>query len=210
MRLIIQQDDQFARQPAVAPRFQSVRGFAPLRTDGCMAADGRINQPAQREIRMRVAPGGTAIHHRGIDAPRAHLGAVAWLVGPSTGRLADDGQDGRLGLVQQLTNRPRNNIANPSRSVQLDQLLQPSSARPGQTQRPADGWGGHALSILDGSRSSTSSCLIQQEFTICPTGVTWTARPTRMDGAVDQSPVQPLGHGRLSVKTDQSPGSGHA
>ena len=212
MRLIVQHHDQFARQPTVPPRSQAAgrRGSLARQTDRFMAADRSIHQPAECDIGMRCAPRGAALDDACLDPPRAHLRVVAGLGNPMLGGLGDNGQDHVRRLVEQMSNRPSNHIADPSGGVQLDEPLQAADARPGQTQRPTDGGRRHILSILDGSRASTSEFAKRQRFTSFPPRLTWTAggrtAATNTDGAASKHPSEKMD----SPQPDQSPGSGHA
>lgn len=212
MRLLVQHHHQFARQPTIPSWCQTAGRGDPL-TRGAyryMAADRSVDQPAQCDLGMMRAPRGAAFHDGCFDTPRTDSRAVARLVSPSNRGLDHDGQDGVLRLVQQVSNCPGNHIADPSRGVQLDQALQPEGARPGQTQRPSDGWGGHALSILDGSGASTTSDLSKQRLTGRPSGMSWTPTATNLDVASDQPLGHMLGQPPFRSSTDQSYGSGHA
>lgn len=212
MRLLVQHHDQFARQSTVPSRRQTTGLSDPLTrgTDRLVAADRCVNQPTQRNLGMMRAPRGTAFNHGSFDPPRTHHGAVAGLLRPSKRSLDHDGQHRVLWLVQQVSNGSGDHIADPSRSVQLDQTLQPEGARPGQTQRPTDGWGGHALSILDELGASTTSSQYQQRLTRCPNGIGRTSALTNLDGGGDQSLAHWLGQPHAHATSDQSYGPGHA
>ena len=212
MRLLVQHHHQFARQPTIPSWRQTAGRGDPLARDAYrfMAADRSVDQPAQCHLRMTRAPRGAAFHDGCFDPPRTDRGAVAWLVGPSNRGLAHNGQHNVLWLVQQVSNRSGNHVADPSRGVQLDQALQPKGARPGQAQRPSDGWGGHALSILDGSGASTTSNQSKQQLTSRPSSMSWTPTATNLDAASDQPLAHMLGQPHFCSSTDQSYGSGHA
>ena len=212
MRLVVHQHDQLGRQPAIAPGGQASNHGAPLPrfTNRVVTTDCGIDQPAEREIGM---VGGPPLRPRDAglsNAPRADLRAIPRVFCASLRCLEDDGADRRLRLVKQLSKRPSDHIADPSRSVQFDQLLETDGARPGQTQRPTDSGVGHALSIVDGLDASTRNSHVIQRLSACPSQRTWTPggrpTPTNLDVRGAQNPVQGLGHPHLRPQT----GIGHA